>query len=131
MIPGPVASWRVQRQWEQVLQRKAASWMRTLQATLKELTLRGERYTLVEEGYRWQAAQLLRWLERNFPTALVQPVEVVPPTGVSDGGIYLLDKAGEVIGSLPLYWIEPPPLSGFADEMFPQTASAAHASAGG
>lgn len=105
--------------------------MRTLQATLKELTLLGERYTLVEEGYRWQAHALLRWLERNFPTELIQPVEVVPPTGASDGGIYLVDKAGEVIGSLPLYWIEPPPFSGLAAGAFPQTERAAHASAGG
>jgi hypothetical protein len=104
--------------------------MRTLQATLKELTLLGERYTLVEEGYRWQAAKLLRWLERNFPTELVQPVEVIPPTGASDGGIYLVDKAGEMIGSLPLYWIEPPTLSGFAGAAFPQTRHAAQASAG-
>lgn len=104
--------------------------MRTLHATLKELTLLGERYTLVQDGYRWQAAKLLRWLERNFPAELVQPVEVVPPSRVSDGGIYLVDKAGEVIGSLPLYWIEPSPFSSVAGGMFPQTEHAARAPAG-
>lgn len=92
--------------------------MRTLHTTLKEIALLDKQYTLVVEGYRWQAAGLLRWLERNFPAELSQPVKVVFPTMASDGGIYLLDKEGEVIGSLPLYWIEHPALKDQAQGSF-------------
>ncbi len=105
--------------------------MRTLQTTLKEIALLDKQYTLVVEGYRWQAAKLLRWLERNFPAELVQPVKVVFPTGASDGGIYLLDKEGEVIGSLPLYWIEPSPISGHARARFPFPEQPLNAAASG
>src|SRR5579859_590293 len=80
--------------------------MQTLKASLKEIVLQSEPYLLVEGGYSWRASELLRWLERNAPTDLAQPVQVVFPTLVSEGGIYLLDREGEVIGSLPLYWIE-------------------------
>lgn len=80
--------------------------MQTLKASLKEIVLQSEPYLLVEGGYCWRASELLRWLERNAPTDLTQPVQVVFPTLVSEGGIYLLDREGEVIGSLPLYWIE-------------------------
>ena len=80
--------------------------MQTLKASLKEIVLQSERYLLVEGGYCWRASELLRWLERNAPTDLAQPVQVVFPTVVSEGGIYPLDREGEVIGSLPLYWIE-------------------------
>lgn len=80
--------------------------MQTLKASLKEIVLQSEPYLLVEGGYCWRASELLRWLERNAPTDLAQPVQVVFPTLVSEGGIYPLDREGEVIGSLPLYWIE-------------------------
>lgn len=80
--------------------------MQTLKASLKEMVLQGERYLLVEEGYCWRASELLRWLERNAPTDLAQPVQIIFPTVGSEGGIYPLDKEGEVISSLPLYWIE-------------------------
>ena len=80
--------------------------MQTLKASLKEIALQSKRYLLVEEGYCWRASELLWWLERNAPTDLAQPVQVVFPTVNSEGGIYPLDKEGEVVGSLPLYWIE-------------------------
>lgn len=80
--------------------------MQTLKASLKEIALQSERYVLIEGSYCWRASALLRWLERNAPTDLAQPVQVVFPTLTSEGGIYPLDKEGEGIGSLPLYWIE-------------------------
>jgi hypothetical protein len=80
--------------------------MQTLKASLKEIVLQGEQYVLIEGGYCWHPSELLRWLERNAPTDLAQPVQVVFPTPVSEGGIYPLDREWEVIGSLPLYWIE-------------------------
>lgn len=80
--------------------------MQTLKASLKAMGLQGERYLLGEGGYCWRAAALLRWLERNASTDLAQPVQVIFPTLVSKGGISPLDREGEVIGSLPLYWME-------------------------
>jgi hypothetical protein len=80
--------------------------MQTLQASLKELVLQGERYLLVEGGYCWRASALLRWLERNAPTDLAQPVQVTSPTVVNEGGISPLDREGKVIGGLPRYWME-------------------------
>ncbi len=80
--------------------------MSTLKFTLEEAACLGEGYVVNEAGYEWSSKELLGWLEKSFPDLLQLHVHFLPPTLGRDGAIYEVDQEGEVIGGVPLYWIQ-------------------------
>ena len=84
--------------------------MATLQASLEEVGRLGPTYILNEAGYEWTVERLLHWLRQQFPTLLGLPVYLLRPRIGDTGAIYETDRAGEILSSVPLYWIEWRPL---------------------
>lgn len=80
--------------------------MSTLKFTLEEVACLGEEYVVNESGYEWSAKELLRWLEKAFPDLLHLQVHFLRPTLGRDGAIYEGDQDGEVVGGVPLYWVQ-------------------------
>jgi hypothetical protein len=84
--------------------------MSTLKFTLEEVACLGEEYVVNESGYEWSAKELLGWLEKTFPDLLRLQVHLLRPTLGRDGAIYEADQDGEMIGGVPLYWIQRRPV---------------------
>ena len=80
--------------------------MSTLKFTLEEVACLGEGYVINESGYEWSAKELIGWLERSFPDQLQLQVHFLRPTLGRDGAIYEVDQNYEVVGGVPLYWIQ-------------------------
>jgi hypothetical protein len=80
--------------------------MPNLKTCLEEIVLMGDDYVLSSAGYSWRARDLLSWLQRGFPQELSIQVQLIRPGPGNMGGIYELDKQGEWISILPLYYLE-------------------------
>ncbi|SRR5579885_3219261 len=80
--------------------------MSTLKTCLEELVLMGDGYILSSAGYAWRPRDLLQWLQRGFPQELSVQVQLIRPGPGTLGGIYELDKQGECLSVLPLYYLE-------------------------
>ena len=80
--------------------------MATLKTCLEEVVLMGDGYVLNSAGYSWRAKDLLKWLQRGFPQELAVQAQLLRPGPGSIGGIYELDKQGEWISVMPLYYLE-------------------------
>lgn len=85
---------------------KAGKLMATLKFTLEEVACLGEEYVVNESGYEWSAKELMKWLERAFPEQLQLQVHFLRPTLGRDGAIFEVDQNQEVVGGVPLYWIQ-------------------------
>lgn len=80
--------------------------MSTLKTCLEEIVLMGDGYVLSSAGYSWRPRDLLQWLQRGFPQELSVQVQLIRPGPGAIGGIYELDKQGEWLSVLPLYYLE-------------------------
>jgi hypothetical protein len=80
--------------------------MSNLKTCLEEVVLMGHGYVLNSAGYSWRAKDLLQWLQRGFPQELTVQVQLLRPGPGSIGGIYELDRQGEWISVMPLYYLE-------------------------
>jgi hypothetical protein len=84
--------------------------MATLQTSLEEVGRLGPTYILNEAGYEWTVEKLLHWLHQQFPTLLGLPVYLLRPRIGGIGAIYETDQTGELLSSVPLYWVERRPV---------------------
>lgn len=109
---------------------KGSNLMSTLKFTLEEVACLGEEYVVNEGGYEWSAKELLGWLERSFPDLLQLHVHFLPPTLGRDGAIYEADQEGEVIGGVPLYWIQRRPASNRTLQGIPRADAQPHPESG-
>ncbi|HLW03481.1 MAG TPA: hypothetical protein VKT82_32850 [Ktedonobacterales bacterium] len=89
--------------------------MPNLKTCLEEIILMGEGYVLNSAGYSWRPKDLLQWLQRGFPQELLVQVQLLRPNAGNVSGIYELDKQGEWISTLPLYYLERVPQSARSD----------------
>lgn len=80
--------------------------MANLKTCLEEIVLMGEGFVLNSAGYSWRAKDLLQWLQRGFPQELSLQVQLLRPGPGQIAGIYELDKQGEWMSILPLYYLE-------------------------
>lgn len=80
--------------------------MPALRVILQELVLLGDGYVLNDSGYHWRAVHLLRWLQQNFPADLELHAQFVRQDYNGEGAIYEIDADGELISSVPLYWVD-------------------------
>ena len=80
--------------------------MSNLKTCLEEIVMMGEGYVLNSAGYSWRAKDLLQWLQRGFPQELSLQVQLLRPGPGSIAGIYEVDKQGEWMSIIPLYYLE-------------------------
>ena len=80
--------------------------MATLQTSLEEVGRLGLTSILNEADSEWTVEQLLQWFHQQFPALLALPVYLLRPRILDIGAIYETDQTGELLSSVPLYWIE-------------------------
>ena len=80
--------------------------MPALKVILQEIALLGDEYFLNDSGYHWRAAHLLRWLQQNFPADLELRTQFVRHDYTGEGAVYEIDNDGELVSSIPLYWVD-------------------------